>query len=148
MIIKRPKQIFIVEDDEIYPMMLDYILSKDSSYQFLNFTSGEECLFNLYLNPDVIILDHELPGINGYNTLLEIKKYNPVTHVVFLSNDNNKELRERILKAGADDYLLKQAHGEKEMIDKIDEILIKDELKKKSRRGMFNSAFIEKIFSF
>ncbi len=40
---KKPKQIFIVEDDEIFSMMLDYILSKDSVYQFVSFKSGEEC---------------------------------------------------------------------------------------------------------
>src|SRR4051812_38511831 len=107
MIQKKPKHIFIVEDNEIYSMMLDYILSKDSIYEFVNFKSGEECLANLHLNPDIIILDYGLPGMNGYETLLEIKKYNPNIHVVFLSNNEDKKLAKKLLRSGADYYVLK-----------------------------------------
>jgi DNA-binding NarL/FixJ family response regulator len=124
---KKPKQIFIVEDDEIFSMMLDYILSKDSIYQFVSFRSGEECLANLYMDPDVIILDYGLPGINGYNTLLEIKRRKPNTHVIILSNNKDKNLAARLLAAGADDYILKQGHGESQIIKRIDEVLSEDE---------------------
>jgi DNA-binding NarL/FixJ family response regulator len=132
MIAKRPKHIFIVEDNEIYSMMLDYILSKDSIYQFVSFKSGEECIENLYLNPDVIILDYGLPGMNGYETLLEVKKKNPNIHVVILSNNEDKTLRAKMLEAGADDFVLKQGHGENQIIDKIEDILSRDEMQKKT----------------
>ncbi|MDF2436650.1 MAG: sigma-54-dependent Fis family transcriptional regulator [Bacteroidota bacterium] len=132
MIAKRPKHIFIVEDNEIYSMMLDYILSKDSIYQFVSFKSGEECIENLYLNPDVIILDYGLPGMNGYETLLEVKKKNPNIHVVILSNNEDKKLRAQLLEAGADDFVMKQGHGENQIIDKIEDILSRDEMQKKT----------------
>jgi DNA-binding NarL/FixJ family response regulator len=121
--VEKPKHIFIVEDDEIYSMMLDYILSKDSIYHFVSFKSGEECLKNLYLNPDIIILDHGLPGISGYDTLVQIKKYNPNVHVIMLSGNKDKILAGQLIKAGADDFILKQAHGEKQIIKKIEAIL-------------------------
>jgi len=130
MLTNKPKHIFIVEDNQIYSMMLDYILSKDSIYQFVSFKSGEECLENLYLNPDIIILDYGLPGMNGYETLLEVKKRNPKIHVVVLSHYDDKELKQKMLNAGADDYILKQGHGEKQIIERIEEILAKDELEK------------------
>jgi DNA-binding NarL/FixJ family response regulator len=130
MIAKRPKHIFIVEDNEIYSMMLDYILSKDSIYQFVSFKSGEECIENLYLDPDVIILDYGLPGMNGYETLLEIKKKNPNIHVVILSNNDDRKLMKKLLEAGADDYVLKRGHGENQIIEKIEDILSRDEAKK------------------
>src|ERR1700756_1693269 len=116
MTLTKPKHIFIVEDNEIYSMMLDYILSKDSIYEFVHFVSGEECLANLHLNPDIIILDYGLPGMNVYETLLEIKKYNSNIHVVFLSNNEDEKLKRKLLKAGADYYVLKQGHGEKEIV--------------------------------
>lgn len=119
----NPKHIFIVEDNEIYALMLDYILSKESIYQFVSFNSGEECVKNLYLNPDVIILDHGLPGMNGYQTLLEIKKHNKNIHVVILSSNKDAALAARMIAAGADDYILKQGHGESQIIDKIEVIL-------------------------
>jgi DNA-binding NarL/FixJ family response regulator len=132
MTLKRPKHIFIVEDNEIYSMMLDYILSKDSIYQFVSFKSGEECIENLYLKPDVIILDYGLPGMNGYETLLEIKKKNPAIHVVMLSNNDDRRLMKKLLLAGADDYVLKQGHGENQIIEKIEDILSRDEAKERN----------------
>lgn len=114
-------------------MMLDYILSKDSIYQFISFKTGEECIANLYMNPDIIILDYELPGINGYLTLLEIKKRNPRTHVIILSHKSDKDLALKLLSAGADDYILKQGHGEAQVIKRIDDVLLND-----LKRNQFN----------
>src|SRR3954466_15712019 len=104
----KAKHIFIVDDNEIYSMMLDYILSKDSIYKFVSYKSGEECIENLYLNPDIIILDYGLPGMNGYETLLEIKKQHPGVHIVILTSHEDEELKDKLLMAGADDYILKQ----------------------------------------
>lgn len=143
-----PKHIFIVEDNEIYSMMLDYILSKDSIYKFVSFKSGEECLKNLYLNPDIIILDYGLPGIDGYQTLLEIKKSNPHIHVVMLSSHNDQELVKRVMAAGADDFILKQGHGEAQIIEKIEHILMRDEWKKKNEHKKENRKFMERLVFF
>lgn len=119
----QSRHIFIVDDNEIYSMMLDYILSKDTVYKFVSFKSGEECLENLYLNPEIIILDYEMPGLNGYETLLEIKKRKPEIHVMILTNHEDPGLREKLLEAGADDFILKQRQGETHVVEKIDEIL-------------------------
>ncbi len=121
------KHIFIVDDNEIYSMMLDYILSKDSNYKFNSFKSGEECIEHLYLDPKIIILDYSLPGMNGYDTLLEIKKQNPRIHVVILTNNDHEKLKNELLKGGADDLVLKQEHGEEHIIEKIKSILDKEE---------------------
>jgi DNA-binding NarL/FixJ family response regulator len=120
---KSSKQIFIVEDNEIFSMMLDYILSKDSIYDFVNFKSGEECLANMHMKPDIVILDYGLPGISGYETLLGIKKVCPDTHVIILSSNKDRALAAKLLSVGADDYILKQGHGETQLINRIETIL-------------------------
>jgi CheY-like chemotaxis protein len=130
--------IFIVEDNQTYSMMLDYILSKDSIYKFSSFRSGEECLRNLYQDPDAIILDYALPGMNGYDVLLEIKKYNPAIHVLILTGNNDMKLAKKLLQAGADDYILKQDHGEKLIIEKIEALLSTDQnIKVNTEKKMF-----------
>lgn len=121
-------------------MMLDYILSKNSTYKFISFKSGNECLQNLYLNPEVIILDYEMPGLNGYETLLEIKKQNPNIHVVFLTSKEEPQLQEKLLAAGADDYVLKQGQGETKLIEKIENIL-----KNRSGEPVKQSGFKNKV---
>ena len=140
MLPKRSKNIFIVEDNELYAMMLDYILTKDSVYRFVSFNSGEECLDNLYLSPDVVILDYGLPGINGYETLLEIKKRKPSVHVIMLSTHTDPVLATKLLKAGADDYVFKKGHGENQITAKIEHLLQKDELERDKQFDKASSA--------
>lgn len=145
MLTKRPKDIFIVEDNEIYSMMLGYILSKDSIYRFLSFKSGEECIKNLNLNPDVIILDYGLPGMNGYDTLREIKKQSPHIHVIMLSSNRDVILAEKLVDAGADDYILKQSNVKDQIIEKIEAVLTRDSLEKIIRLKLKSKSFREKM---
>jgi len=142
---EKREHIFIVEDNQIYSMMLDYFLTKDSIYKFSSFKSGEECIKNLFQNPDVIILDYALPGMNGYEVLLEIKKYNPDIHVLILTSNKDEALAKKLLDAGADDYILKQGHGEKQIIEKIENLLTKDEIKESRREKSNRRSFFKKL---
>lgn len=143
---EKRKCVFIVDDNELYSMMLDYILSQESKYQFMSFKSGEECIKSLYLKPEVIILDYGLPGMNGYDTLLEIKKLHPQTHVIMLSNSTDPELAAKLLRAGADDYLLKESLGERLIIEKIEAILLRDEMEKETHTEIRKNFFMSNIF--
>lgn len=139
--LSTPRHIFIVEDNEIYSMMLDYFLSKDGNFRFYSFNSGEECIRNLYLNPHIIILDYSLPGINGYETLIGIKKINPEVHIVVLTTNDDCELAAKFFRAGADDYILKEGAGEAQIVEKIETILAQEEIQKRK-------SFKEKLFYF
>jgi DNA-binding NarL/FixJ family response regulator len=125
---KTPTHIFVVENDRLYINLLDYIFSKDFSYRFVNFKSGEECLDNLHLNPDIIILDYSLPGINGYETLVEIKKNHPHIYVLVLISDKDDKLPSELFEAGADDYILKENLQEDEISEKIEAFLNRENL--------------------
>ena len=99
--------VFIVEDNEMYSTMLDYILSKENTHQFIRFNSGEKCMENIYLNPDVIILDYGLPGVDGLETLLNIKKYDVHIPVIILTGNRNLSIAKKLLDSGAFDYINK-----------------------------------------
>lgn len=116
---ERSKQIFIVEDNELYSLMLDYMISNNSRYRFVRFSSGEECLENLYLSPDIVILDYELPGIDGYDTLQQIKQRDPNIRVLILTRLMDNELEAELRSAGADDYILKQDGADELVLSRI-----------------------------
>src|SRR3989344_7773353 len=116
---EKNKLVFIVEDNEMYSLMLDYALSNDSVVKYMDFKTGEECLENLNLNPMLIILDYWLPGINGLETCKKIKKYNPKIPVVILTHDHSRETAVRLLNEGVKNYFNK----EKESVPKIKEII-------------------------
>ena len=83
------RRVFIVEDNDMHSMMMDYLLSKENSFQIIRFKSGEECLQKLYVHPDIIILDYGLPGMNGMQTFEQIKKYDSNIPVVVVTESRD-----------------------------------------------------------
>ncbi|MDM8526486.1 response regulator [Desulfococcaceae bacterium HSG8] len=89
--------------------------------------SGEESLDALARNPaDVIVLDVRMPGMDGIQTLREIKKADPLVEVIMLTGHASLEVAKEGMELGAFDYLMKPVD--------IDELLYKlqDACKKKT----------------
>jgi DNA-binding NtrC family response regulator len=107
----KHKLIFIVEDNEMYSFMLDYMLSNEHRLRCMRFSKGEECIDNLALDPDMIILDYVLPGINGLETLKKIKMVKPAVPVIVLTGHYDDESAKEFLKEGVYDYLLKEENN-------------------------------------
>jgi len=137
------KLVFIVEDNDMYSLMLDYMLSKESSCRFVSFKTGEECIANLSMNPDLIILDYGLPGLNGLETFKEIKKENPEIPVIILTENHDVHIAQQFMhEGGIYEYLLKEKDSVKQISAIIDKLLInsldtgyiKKEEKKKNKK--------------
>ncbi len=97
--------IFVVEDD---PMYLRIIEKKLHDFKNLKlFLSGEECIDNLHLKPDIVILDYDLGTIKGDDVLKEIKSVNRKTKVVFLTKKKEFSLANKVVNLGADGYIVK-----------------------------------------
>ena len=106
------KHIFIVDDNEMFNSMLNVHLSENPAYKVSTFGTGEECLKNLYQNPDVIILDYNLNDIykeaaNGLEILEEIKKHNNPVHVIMLSSQKRYGVAAQTISKGAEQYVIK-----------------------------------------
>jgi DNA-binding NarL/FixJ family response regulator len=117
---KAHKNIFIIGRDEVFTQLLDYIFTKHIKYRFLDFCSGEDCLEKLSLKPDLVIIDYSLPGINGYDTLLQVKDDCPDCDVVVLVDPTFKKMPAELLKAGASDYIIKSETLIADIILKMD----------------------------
>ncbi|HEV7230675.1 MAG TPA: response regulator [Bacteroidia bacterium] len=107
----KHKLIFIVEDNEMYSFMLDYMLSQEHKLRCIRFDKGEECIDSLKLNPDMIILDYVLPGINGLETYRKIKMTKPEVPVVILTGHYDASAAQEFLKEGVYDYMLKEENA-------------------------------------
>jgi two-component system OmpR family response regulator len=106
------KTIFIVDDDPAQSMMMQDYLSKYSAFTTHIFNSGEECLKNLHLNPQVIFLDYNFDKVgvlamNGIDILKEIKREKPDIEVVMVSGQDKIEVAVNTMKYGAFDYIVK-----------------------------------------
>ncbi|HPD64643.1 MAG TPA: sigma-54 dependent transcriptional regulator [Bacteroidia bacterium] len=100
-------KIFIVEDDRLYGELLAFNLSLNPDYEVELFTTGQECVSNLYKNPSAISLDYSLPDMTGFEVLEKIKKYNPEIPVVIVSGQEDVSTAVGLLKKGAYDYIVK-----------------------------------------
>lgn len=97
------KKILVVEDDSSIHSILEEML-KQENYDVLNAYSGTEAMMLLEKeNPDLILLDLMLPGLNGE----EIIKKNNHIPIIVLSAKISKEDKVECLLDGANDYITK-----------------------------------------
>ena len=109
---KQVKTIFIVDDDPMQSSMLQDYLGKYSTFNIHIFNSGEECIKNLGLDPQIIFLDYNFDkagkdAMNGIEILKEIKAQKPLTEVVIVSGQDRIDVAVNTMKYGAFDYIVK-----------------------------------------
>jgi two-component system, OmpR family, response regulator len=105
-------KLFLVDDDAMYLKLLEIEFLEHADFTIHTFATGELCVASLSLNPDVVILDYFLDGIdktamNGIATLDLIKAHNPQTPVVMLSSQDKIEVAIDCMLHKASDYVVK-----------------------------------------
>lgn len=105
-------KLFLVDDDVVYLKLLEIEFLEQEEYVVETFSTGERCLEKLSENPDVIILDYQLDGVektamNGIQTLDKIKAFNPEIPVVMLSSQDKIEVAVDCMHHLALDYVVK-----------------------------------------
>ena len=96
----------MVDDEEQFRATTKKILQR-RGFDTIMAGSGEEAIEKLQENPDVVILDVKMPGMDGHQTLNEIKKLHPQLPVIMLTGHGAIESAKESLKHGAFDYLSK-----------------------------------------
>lgn len=107
--IKIPTKVLLVDDEEDFVEMLSLRLN-EMGERVKACHSGKECLKILEKTDiDVVILDIKMPGMDGIETLKEIKKAFPLLEVIMLTGHGSTETAVEGMKLGAFDYLMKPA---------------------------------------
>ena len=105
-------KIFLVDDDALFLMSLKNEFLQFPEFTVTTFASGELCIENLADNPDVVILDYHLNGIdldamNGIDVLDEIKAVDQNIPVVMLSSQDEINVAVNCMHHKAFDYVVK-----------------------------------------
>jgi two-component system, OmpR family, response regulator len=105
-------KLFLVDDDSVYLKSLEIDFLQHADFEIETFATGELCVQNLFKNPDVIILDYMLDGIdksamNGLETLDKIRAFDPEIPVVILSAQDKIEVAVNCMHHKAFDYIVK-----------------------------------------
>lgn len=105
-------KLFLVDDDAVFLKSLEIEFLQHADFDIETYASGELCLKHLSQNPDVIILDYHLDGIdknamNGLETLIQIKALQPKMPVVILSSQDKIDVAVNCMHHKAFDYVMK-----------------------------------------
>jgi len=105
-------KLFLVDDDALYLKSLEIEFLQHADFIIETFATGELCMENISQNPDVVVLDYHLDGIerdamNGIQTLDKIKEFNPEIAVVMLSSQDKIDVAINCMHHKAFDYVVK-----------------------------------------
>jgi DNA-binding NtrC family response regulator len=121
-------RLFLVDDDAVFLKLLEIEFLQHADFAIETFSTGELCIRNLSHNPDVIILDYHLDGIdkkamNGMETLDKIKRVNAAIPVVMLSSQDKIDVAVNCMHHLAFDYVVKSETAFMRLQKTIDSIL-------------------------
>uniref|UniRef100_UPI00102B7013 response regulator n=1 Tax=Candidatus Magnetaquicoccus inordinatus TaxID=2496818 RepID=UPI00102B7013 len=109
---KNSPVIYVVDDDGVTRLMLARFLEK-CGYEVLKLTNGAEALAAIDRKlPDVVLMDANMPVLNGFDACSELKKRPDTSHipVLMITGLNDDESVDRAYSVGAVDFITKPVH--------------------------------------
>ncbi|WP_174614610.1 response regulator [Virgibacillus ihumii] len=100
-------KILIIDDEK----SLRYMLGEICKYAGWDFVPAENGKVGLDIfqreNPDVVVIDYHMPEMDGFQTLMEIRKLNYHVPIIILTVDERQEIADQFINEGATDFALK-----------------------------------------
>lgn len=107
-------KVAIADDHTLFRTGVKTSLSARKDIQMVAEAENGMQLLNLlkHIKPDVVLLDIQMPIMDGLTTLPEIKKLYPDVKVIMLSMHNDHSMITRMMEIGANSYLTKESDSE------------------------------------
>ncbi|HXP45983.1 MAG TPA: chemotaxis response regulator protein-glutamate methylesterase [Terriglobales bacterium] len=124
----NPVRVLVVDDSALMRKLIPQMLAADDSIEVVGTAmDGAFCLKKIEeLNPNVITLDLEMPGMNGIDTLKEIMRRRPVPVIVFSSHSTEgASVTMKALGLGAFDFVTKPKDASAHMAETARELIAK-----------------------
>src|SRR5450755_328204 len=110
----RPIKVAIADDHALFRAGVKTALSVRKDIEMIAEADNGMQLLNLlkHVEPDVILLDIQMPIMDGIQTLPEIRKLYPHVKVIILSMHNDHSMISKLMEVGANSYLTKNSDSE------------------------------------
>jgi len=108
-------RVFVVEDDSLYRSGLEMVIQAEADMRVVGSAgNGSEALTGLQqVRPDIVILDLQMPGMDGIACIKEIRRLYADLPILILTTFNEEEYIFQGMAYGANGYLLKTLEFEK-----------------------------------
>lgn len=128
-------KLFLVDDDALFLKSLEIEFHESADFDIETYSTGELCIENLSNQPNIIILDYHLNGIdldamNGINTLDKIKAFNANMPVIMLSSQDDINVAVNCMHHKATDYVVKSETAFMRLQKIISDVFEINEMKK------------------
>ena len=102
-------KVIIADDDEIFRNGLKIIIEQDSDIKVCGLAGDGNAAYNLCKseNPDIVLMDMQMPYCDGSSATYKIKQDFPNIKVLVLTTFDDKATITKALSSGADGYVLK-----------------------------------------
>lgn len=109
-----PVRILVVDDHTLFRRGLTALLASDQRLRVIGDAAdaGQAQLKAQELQPDLILLDNHLPGVNGVDALPALLEAAPKAKILMLTVSEDEQDLARALRGGASGYLLKTMEGD------------------------------------
>jgi DNA-binding NarL/FixJ family response regulator len=119
------KLIFFVDDDKMMLNLMEYTFKCREGFEVKSYFSGEDCIANLSLKPNLIVLDYYMGdadgvAMTGLDTLREINDRASDIPVVILSREKDKQTIDKFITLGAKKYVVKDDYFIDTLIETIE----------------------------
>ena len=110
----QKKRIMVVDDDKNTRRLIEDILTKTNQYEIVQASNGESCLRKLDEDGvDLVLIDLQMPGIDGIETMKRIKEKYSYLPVVIMTAHGTIERAVDSMKLGSYDFLTKPFPGDR-----------------------------------
>ncbi len=104
---ERPLTVFVVDDDPAARLIVNFELD-DPAFRVVEFDHAEACLAAMAQGPDVLLLDVEMPGMNGIDLCRAIREAgHDHAQAIFISAHDDLDTRLAAYDAGGNDFMVK-----------------------------------------
>jgi DNA-binding NarL/FixJ family response regulator len=104
-------KILTVDDHQLIIDGLSTFIREEPSFQLSGFANNGQQALDIVktIQIDLVLMDVDMPVLNGLDATLRIKQFNPGIKVIILTMHDEKSLVKKFMEIGADGYLLKNS---------------------------------------
>jgi two-component system response regulator AtoC len=109
-------KVFVVDDDEFFGTIVKSKLEHEDNIDVTLFDNATDFLQSMHEHPDLVIIDYDLPDMNGIEILKKVNEFDPEIISLILSGQKDVTVVVDAYKNGTDKYIIKDENALIEMM--------------------------------
>ena len=115
-------RVLMVDDDSLFSLLVDEVFKREKNIEFKSVSNAADFFKSLDFQPDIAIIDYNLPDSNGLEILTELNRLDKSVTPIILSGQEDIHVVVSAYEAGAQRYIVKNGNATVELVQNIKEL--------------------------